>query len=148
MAGKPYRSSLIPYEDEIITLRRKRPPIPYSKIAEVLHEKYQVAVNREAIFKFIKLRVKGYKPCKYDAWNIEPKKANIKPTTEVPSTQKQTVLQTSKPKASPEVSAFDPSKLELTEYSPTWNLHRPNTKEEREAYRQYLREEKLKLEQQ
>jgi hypothetical protein len=144
VAGKPYQSSLIPYEDEIIALRRKRPPMPYSKIAEELHEKYQVTVNREAIFKFIKLRVKGYKSCKYDAWDIEPINAPNQPTTEAPSAQKQTVSQTSKQKASSEVSSFNPSEVKITEYSPTWNLHRPNSDEEREAYRQHLREEKLK----
>ena len=145
MPGKPYQSCLNPYEDEIITLRRKRPPTPYSKIAELLREKYQIAVRREAVYSFIKIRAKqNSKTCKY-AWSIN---ADKQPTAEVPSAQKQTVLQTSKPKSSPEVSAFDPSKLELTEYSPTWNLHRPNTKEEREAYRQYIRDEKLKLEQQ
>jgi hypothetical protein len=153
VAGKPYQSCLIPYEDEIITLRRKRPPMPYSQIAELLREKYQVKVCRETIFYFIKLRVKkGYKPCKYDAWDIEPKTMNNQPTTEVPSIQKKTALQISEPKASAvtgnpksEVSPFDPSKVKLTEYSPTWNLHRPNTEEERETYRQYLREEKRKL---
>ena len=144
MTGKPYQSSLSPYEDEIIALRRKRPPMPYSKITEVLREKYQIAVNREAIFKFIKLRVKGYKSCKYDAWDIKPINAGNQQTTEVPSVQKQTVLQSSKSKASSEVSSFNPSKVKITEYSPTWNLHRPNSDEEREAYRQHLREEKLK----
>ena len=146
MAGKPYQSCLIPHEDEIIALRRKRPPMPYSQIADLLREKYQVMVCRENIFYFIKLRVKkGYKPCKYDAWDIEPKNANVnnQPITEAPPAQKHAVLQTSKPKA----SSFDPSKVELTEYSTTWDLHRPNTDEEREAYRQFLREEKLKQKQ-
>ena len=73
------------------------------------------------------------------------------PSKEISPTQKHSVLQTTKPKVSAietkpktEVSSFDPSKVEVTEYSPTWNLHRPNTDEEREAYRQYLRNEKLK----
>jgi len=144
VAGKPYQSSLIPYEDEIITLRRKRPPMPYSQIAELLRDKYQLKICRETIFYFIKLRVKkGYKPCKYDAWDIESKKPNNQPATETPSLQKQTVSAViSKPQSAD--SLFDPSKVEVTEYSPTWNLHRPNTEEEREAYRQYLRNEKLK----
>ena len=144
MAGKPYQSSLIPYEDEIITLRRKRPPMPYSQIAELLREKYQLKVCRETIFYFIKLRVKkGYRPCKYDAWDIEPEKPNNQPATETLSLQKQTCSAViSKPQSAD--SSFDPSKVEVTEYSPTWNLHRPKTEEEREAYRQYLRNEKLK----
>jgi len=30
MAGIPHHSSLIPYEIEIISLRRRRPPMPYA----------------------------------------------------------------------------------------------------------------------
>ena len=54
--NKPYQSCLRPYEDEIFELRRKRPPVPFSKIAELLHEKHQLKVNREAVFKFVKVR--------------------------------------------------------------------------------------------
>ena len=154
MAGKKYQSSLVPYENEIIALRRKRPPIPYSQIAELLREKYQITIRRETIHNFLKVRAKGFKSCKYAA-SIN---ANNQPTTKVPSVQKQTALQTSKPKVSAvedkskangsqEASSFDPAKVEITEYSPTWKLHRPNTTEEREAYRQYLRNEKRKQQQ-
>jgi len=147
MIYKPFQSCLIPYEVEIISLRRKKPPVSYARIAEILREKYQITIRRENIFRFVKVRAKGFKSCKY-AWNIN---ANNQPSTETPQAQKQMALQTSKPKVSAieakpktEVSSFDPSKVEVTEYSPTWNLHRPNTDEEREAYRQYLRNEKLK----
>ena len=34
MAGKKYQSCLVPFEDEIIALCRKRPPMPYSQIEE------------------------------------------------------------------------------------------------------------------
>jgi hypothetical protein len=142
MAGKKYQSCLTAYENEIIALRRKRPPTPYSQIAELLREKYQLTVRRETIHNFLKVRAKGFKSCPY-AWSI-----NADNATETP--QKQTA---SKPKVSaikgkPAVSSFDPSKVEITEYSPTWKLHRPKTEEEREAYRQHLREEKRKLEHQ
>jgi len=70
----PRQSSLTPYINEIVALRRRRPPMPYSQIAEILREKYQIVINRESIFKFIKIRAKGYKPCKY-AWDIEPSNA-------------------------------------------------------------------------
>jgi len=134
MIYKPFQSCLIPYEDEIIALRRKRPPVSFARIAAILREKYQITIRRENIFRFVQIRAKGFKSCKY-AWNINP---DNQPSEEAP--QKHTALQTTKPK----VSSFDPSKVELTEYSPTWDLHRPNTDEEREAYRQFLREEKLK----
>ena len=147
MAQKPYQSCLIPYEKEIVALRRNKPPMSYAQIAELLMEKYSLSIQPPAIFKFVKVRSKGYRTCKY-AWGIEP--ANNQ--TGTPSLQKQTA---SKPKVSavenkpkPKASSFDPSKVKITEYSTTWNLSRPNTEEEREAYRQYLREEKRKLEQQ
>src|SRR5213593_4074399 len=47
MPGKPDRSSLIPFEDEIVQLRRRRPPVPYAQIAQLLREKYNVTVCRE-----------------------------------------------------------------------------------------------------
>ena len=65
MAGKKYQSCLAAYENEIIALRRKRPPMPYSQIAELLREKYQIAVRRETIHNFLKVRAKGFKSCKY-----------------------------------------------------------------------------------
>jgi hypothetical protein len=34
MPGKPYQSCLIPYADEIASLRERRPPMPYAQIAE------------------------------------------------------------------------------------------------------------------
>jgi len=110
MAGKKYQSCLAAYENEIIALRRKKPPTPYSQIAELLREKYKIAVRRETIHNFLKVRAKGFKPCAY-AWSIN---ADNQPTTEVPSAQKQTV---SKPKVSAvesepksEASSFDQGK--------------------------------------
>jgi hypothetical protein len=131
MAGKPYQSRLIPFENEIIALRRRKPPMPYSQIAETLREKYQVSVNREAIFKFIKLRMKGYKPCKYDAWNMELKSTSDQPTTEVSLVQKATTVQTPKPAAQdkpeqPTAQPMDSSKPRRFEmqFSETYNLTR------------------------
>jgi hypothetical protein len=61
MSGKPYQSILIPYEDEIRNLRRRRPPASYAHIAEILREKHQICVCRETIFKFVKVRSRGRK---------------------------------------------------------------------------------------
>ena len=74
MSGKPFQSSLIPYRDEIFALRRNKPPVSYARIAEILHEKYGVTVQRAGINKFVRVRAKRYKPCKY-AWNVEPESA-------------------------------------------------------------------------
>ncbi|HYK90594.1 MAG TPA: helix-turn-helix domain-containing protein [Acidobacteriota bacterium] len=59
MSGKPYRSSLIPFEQEIFELRRRRPPMTYAQIANHLREEHHVSIRRETIFKFIKVRSRG-----------------------------------------------------------------------------------------
>jgi len=94
MAGKPYQSILIPYQNEIIALRRRKPPTPYSQIVKLLREKYKITITDDGIRYFIRNRAqKGFKnkTCKY-AWNIELLNPNNQPTTETPFTQKQTVL--------------------------------------------------------
>jgi len=61
MSGKPFQSILIPYEHEILTLRRQRPPMAFARIAELLMEKHQVPIQRAAICKFVKLRARWKK---------------------------------------------------------------------------------------
>jgi hypothetical protein len=61
VTGKPYQSCLIPFEKEILALRRKRPSMAYHKIAELLFEKHNVRVRAPAIFKFLKVRRRGRK---------------------------------------------------------------------------------------
>jgi len=48
MTGKPHQSRLVPYESEILDLRRHRPPMPYFQIADLLKEKYNRAVRQLA----------------------------------------------------------------------------------------------------
>ena len=84
MSGKKYQSCLIPFENEIIALRRRKPPMSFPAIAELLKEKYQVSVTRQAIQKYLKVRVKGFPACKY-AWKIEPVNATNQPAPEAPS---------------------------------------------------------------
>ena len=132
MSGKPYRSCLLPYEAEIITLRRKRPPISYSQIAALLHDKYQIKISKVGVFEFIKHRVKKvYKPCKYDAWDIELSEANNQPTAEATVIEKSTVSKPSvpdkpeanKPEQTEEDDDFEIPKFEdVMKYSETYNL--------------------------
>jgi hypothetical protein len=65
MSVKPYQSTLIPYEDEILSMRHQRPPVPYAEIADVLRQRHQVTVCRQTIFKFIKVRSRGRKVYSY-----------------------------------------------------------------------------------
>ena len=78
MSGKPYQSSLIPYEDEIIALRHRRPPTPYAQIAELLRQKHNLIIQRSAIFKFVKVRSGGRKVYSYSR-NAPEKKAATAP---------------------------------------------------------------------
>jgi len=132
MVNNTYRSSLMPYENEIVALRRKRPPMSFPKIAAYLREKHQITVHPQTILDFLKVRTKGCKPCKY-AWDIEPVNANNQPTTEVTLAQKAPSLQTTKPVVEdkpnqtvmlrPEERAFD------FPFSETYNLHRVSPEE-------------------
>jgi hypothetical protein len=61
MAGKPFQSSLIPYQKEIAELRGGRPPVSYARIAAMLREKYGLSIQRAAIAKFLKVRSGGRK---------------------------------------------------------------------------------------
>ena|SRR5438552_3093832 len=65
MSGKPYQSILIPYENEILVLRHRRPPMPYAQIAELLRQKHNLIIQRSAIFKFVKVRSGGRKVYSY-----------------------------------------------------------------------------------
>ena len=58
---KPYQSKLIPYEAEIVTLRATRPPTPYARIAQILLEKHSLAVHRDTIQNFVRVRSNGRK---------------------------------------------------------------------------------------
>src|SRR6266487_2016694 len=78
MARKPYRSALIPYEDEIIALRHRRPPTSYARIAELLLQKYKLSICRETIFRFVKVRSRGRKVYSYQ-WDVAPASSKSKP---------------------------------------------------------------------
>lgn len=56
MSGKPYQSCLITYENEILALRRRRPPMPFARISEFLRIEHQVSVCRQTIGKFLRVR--------------------------------------------------------------------------------------------
>ena len=84
MVRKPYQSALIPYEDEIIALRRRRPPMSYALIADLLFQKYKLSVYRETIFRFVKVRSRGRKVYSYqrDAASATSKSVKVAPQTD------------------------------------------------------------------
>jgi hypothetical protein len=61
MSGKPFQSSLIPYQNEIAMLRSTNPPVSYARIADLLRGKYGLNIRRAAIAKFVKARSGGRK---------------------------------------------------------------------------------------
>jgi hypothetical protein len=91
MPGKPYRSSLIPYEDEIMALRNRKPPMPYAEIAKLLRETRNLVVCRETIFKFIRVRSGGRRVYSYRRKDARNKPASLsRPTLVKARTAEQT----------------------------------------------------------
>jgi hypothetical protein len=54
--GRPWQSRLIPYEEEILELRRRRPPMPFGQITARLETKYGVKVHLDTVHNFVKVR--------------------------------------------------------------------------------------------
>ncbi len=125
MPGRPHKSSLIPYEDEIIRLRQRRPPMPYAEIAELLRKKYNLVIQAPAIFKFIKVRSGGRRVYSYRRFATSKKLSSRVP----PSGQRTDADSSSSPKP----------KFEFT-YSERYNLKRL-PKEEAAAIRKKLEAE-------
>jgi hypothetical protein len=58
MSGLPFRSKLAPFEQEIVELRRKRPPVSYRQIVQLLKEQHGVEVTINGVFVFLRTRRK------------------------------------------------------------------------------------------
>ncbi len=126
MPGKPHQSVLIPYENEIVSLRRRRPPVSYSKIADLLQQKYNLAIQAPAIFKFVKTRSRGRRIYYYEK-NLVTE--NASPAVSIPIPQP----------ANNKTSSQDKPVFDFP-YSERYNLHRLPP-EEAAARRKKLEEE-------
>ena len=58
MSGLPFRSKLARFEQEIVELRRKRPPVSYREIVQLLKEQHGVEVTINGVFAFLRTRRK------------------------------------------------------------------------------------------
>ena len=58
MSGLPFRSKLAPFEQEIVELRRQRPPVSYRQIVQLLKEQHGVEVTINGVFAFLRTRRK------------------------------------------------------------------------------------------
>lgn len=61
--GKPFQSKLIPYEDFIRTLRRKR--VSYRQIAKILTQEKGCKVYHKTVISFIRVRSKPAPEAKF-----------------------------------------------------------------------------------
>ena len=59
--GRPWQSRLIPYEEEILALRRRRPPMPFHQITAQLATKYGMKVHLDTVHNFVKVRLGLYR---------------------------------------------------------------------------------------
>jgi hypothetical protein len=59
--GRPWQSRLIPYEEEILELRRRRPPMPFDQITARLATKYGMKVHLDTVHNFVKVRLGLYR---------------------------------------------------------------------------------------
>ena len=155
MGGKPYQSCLAPFENEIFELRRQKRPMSCAQIAEYMRKTHQIQVSRGSVLNFIKVRAKGYKPCKY-AGCIELINDVNQPTIEVPSLPKQTDTKvqetpTQSVAAKPATPTEPPPEVEFNmKWSDVYNLTRMSDEEAAvrnkriEEKRKRLNEEKLK----
>ena len=155
MGGKPYQSCLAPFENEIFELRRQKRPMSCAQIAEYMRKTHQIQVSRGTVLNFIKVRAKGYKPCKY-AGCIELINDVNQPTTEVPSLSKQTGFEvqetpTQSVAVKPATPTEQPPEVEFNMvWSDVYNLTRMSDEEAAacnkriEEKRKRLNEEKLK----
>ena len=161
MTGTNYQSCLKPFEKEILALRGTKPPMPYSKIAEYLREKYQIEVCRQAIYRFLKTLAKGFKSCKLTECINQANAAN-QPATEMPSVsaepqttvsavkavQKEMTQPVVKQPAVKETEQTVKSKSrdfeEIFQYSETYNLTRLSNEEAAERLKKLEERKKLK----
>jgi hypothetical protein len=119
MPGKPFQSSLIPYQNEIAALRTSRPPVSYARIAVLLRENYGLSIQRAAIAKFVKARSGGRKIYFFQKEVAAKKNMPVRPAVEPVQTSKPSQqLFKSNPKQEPRKPVF-----EFT-YSERYNLKR------------------------
>jgi len=136
MSGLPFRSKLAPFEQDIIELRRKRPPVAYREIAQLLKEQHGVEITINGVFAFLQTRRKWDRRAATESKKATPQVASQHPNS------RQTVT--------PAVAANRPGdsnqgtpgrKLFNYTYSNTYNLTRL-TPEEKAALEKRLDEER------
>jgi len=133
MSGLPFRSKLAPFEQEIIELRRKRPPVSYREIVQLLKERHGVEVTINGVLVFLRTRRK------WDRRTAAGKKQAVpQQVSQVSRRPAPSAVVTNRPGTD---QATPGRKLFNYTYSNTYNLTRL-TPEEKAALEKRLEEEK------
>ena len=137
MSGLPFRSKLAPFEQEIIELRRQRPPVSFREIAIQLKERHGINVTINGIFAFLRTRRKWDRREAADA----KKRTSPQEVSQVSRSQRpaSSPVVTNRPGGSNQATAG--RKLFNYTYSNTYNLTRL-TPEEKAALEKRLDEER------
>jgi hypothetical protein len=134
MSGLPFRSKLAPFEQEIVELRRKRPPVSYREIAQLLKERHGVEVTINGVFIFLRTRRKWDRRAAAGKKQTDPHEVSQVSRRPTPST-----VVTNRPAGSNQGTPG--RKLFNYTYSNTYNLTRL-TPEEKVALEKRLEEER------
>ena len=95
MAGISHQSRLTAFEQEILDLRRRRPPTSYRQVLELLRQKHGVHISLHALYSFVQVRKKWERihrsaaECAASSAQRPPRVSTpIKPATTVPVSAK------------------------------------------------------------
>jgi hypothetical protein len=136
MSGLPFRSKLAPFEQEIVELRRKRPPVSYRQIVQLLKERHSVEVTINGVFVFLRTRRKWDRRAAVAKKQAGPKQVSQVSCSRLPTPP---AVVTNRPGGSHQ--ATPGRKLFNHTYSNTYNLTRL-TPEEKAALEKRLDEER------
>ena len=130
MSGLPFRSKLAPFEQEIVELRKRRPPVSYRQIVQLLKEQHGVEVTVNGVFVFLRTRRKWDRRAAAGKKQVVPQQASRRPAPPAVVTNRPCTDQ-----ATPGRKLFNYT------YSNTYNLTRL-TPEEKAALEKRLDEER------
>jgi hypothetical protein len=82
--GRPWQSRLIPYEEEILELRRRRPPMPFEQIVARLAARHGVKVHLDTVHNFVKVRSGLYRENSRKHRSVGPIAKSPAPTASLP----------------------------------------------------------------
>ena len=135
MSGLPFRSKLASFEQEIMELRRKRPPVSYREIVQLLKEQHGIEVTINGVFAFLRTRRKWDRRAAAAKKQAVPKQVSQVSRSQLPTSPAVVMHRPGTDQATPGRQLFNYT------YSNTYNLTRL-TPEEKAALEKRLDEER------